>query len=326
MQPTDSKEDKVRRFAEAAAAEEADAKKAEAARKKRKAKRATADKMEKARADASRSDSQWLSGWSPSELGALFEQGKPSNDLSEVGLLVHGFDFTEDEQDPWKPCEQEWCYNMTRAWSSSIVNAKQAHIMNPSGIVFSPSSTVVMCSWHVANTALSMAPGCDGSEEAGAHPYPPEELKAMLKKSMHDKDAKLTSNEVLVDSSYYVDNLPSSVAAIMFFDDATAEDKIIATKAYVALLDKYEVTEAEIPLIKVNRGVDPEGNPIKSPSTEPVVMDVSHKARDFLAKHSYKKYLKHHPFRKSHEDLVRKRLRQSRGGHHDAAEPARSGS
>ena len=326
MQPTDSKEDKVRRFAEAAAAEEADAKKAEAARKKRKAKRATADKMEKARADASRSDSQWLSGWSPSELGALFEQGKPSNNLSEVGLLVHGFDFTEDEQDPWKPCEQEWCYNMTRAWSSSIVNAKQAHIMNPSGIVFSPSSTVVMCSWHVANTALSMAPGCEGSEEAGAHPYPPEELKAMLKKSMHDKDAKLTSNEVLVDSSYYVDNLPSSVAAIMFFDDATAEDKIIATKAYVALLDKYEVTEAEIPLIKVNRGVDPEGNPMKSPSTEPVVMDVSSSARNFLAKHSYKKYLKHHPFRKSHEDLVRKRLRQSRGGHHDAAEPARSGS
>ena len=312
-QPIDTKEDKIRRFAEAAAEEEADSNKAEAQRKKRKAKAKAAGQVGSKHADASNADGQpWLSGWSPSQMAALFEGGRPSNDLSEVGLIVHGFDFTEDEQDPWKPCEQEWCYNMTRAWSTSIVNAKQTQILNPSGIVFSPSSTVVLCSWHAANTALSEAPGCEGA------PYSRDKLKEMLKKSMHSKQTDIgTSNEVLIDASYYVDHLPGSVAAIMFFNDATSEDKIIATRAYVALLDKYQVTEAEIPLLKVNRGVDEQGNPLKSPSSVETVMDVSSSARNFLAKQSAKqveKLLKHHPNRKG--DVLRKRLK-SRS--HDAA-------
>jgi len=310
---TDTAEDKVARFADAAAEQEADSKKAEAQRKQRKAKAAAAGPKH---AGSSAAESQpWLSGWSPNQMAALFERGRPSNDLSEVGLIVHGFDFTEDEQDPWKPCEQEWCYNMTRAWSSSIVNAKQSHILNPSGIVFSPSSTVVLCSWHAANTALSEAPGCEGA------PYPASQLKDMLKRSMHNKQTEFsTSNEVLIDASYYVDHLPGSVAAIMFFNDATAEDKIIATRAYVALLDKYQVTEAEIPLLKVNRGVDELGNPMQSPSSVETVMDVSASARSFLAKANkakqVEKLLKHHPSRLG--DVLRKRL-HSRP--HDAAAP-----
>ena len=310
----DTKEDKVRRFAEAAAEQQADSNKAEAQRKKRKARAAVAGQGRPEHA-ASDADQPWLSGWSPNQMAALFETGKPSNDLSKVGLVVHGFDFTEDEQDPWKPCEQEWCYNMTRAWSTSIVNAKQSHILNPSGIVFNPTSTVVLCSWHAANTAMNVAPGCEGA------PYPPERLKDMLKKSMDSsKKATIsTSNEVLIDASNYVDNLPGSVAAIMFFNDATAEDKIIATRAYVALLDKYQVTEAEIPLLKVNRGADEQGNRLSSPKSVETVMDVSASARNFLAKQSVEKLLKHHPNRKG--DMLRKRL-QSRK--HDE-EPASKG-
>merc|ERR1711959_165344 len=122
------------------------------------------------------------------------------------------------------------------------------------------------------------------------------------------------SNEVLIDASYYTDHLPASVAAIMFFADATAEDKIIATRAYVALLDKYQVSEAEIPLLKVNRGLDELGNPMQSPSSVATVMDVSASARSFLAKaKEVEKLLRHHPNRKG--DVLRKKL-QSRS--HDA--------
>ena len=301
----DTAEDKVARYAEAAAEQEADATKAEAQRIERKASAAAADPKSQ----------RWLSGWSPKQMAALFESGRPSNNLTEVGLVVHGFDFTEDEQDPWKPCEQEWCYNMTRAWSSTIVNAKQSNILNPSGIVFSPSATKVLCSWHAANTALSEAPGCEGA------PYPASQLKDMLKKAMHNKQTGFsTSNEVLIDASYYTDHLPASVAAIMFFADATAEDKIIATRAYVALLDKYQVSEAEIPLLKVNRGLDELGNPMQSPSSVAAVMDVSASARSFLAKATkakeVEKLLRHHPNRKG--DVLRKKL-QSRS--HDAGAP-----
>ena len=300
---TDTAEDKVARYAEAAAEQEADAKKAEAQRKERKASVTAAGPKHA----GSSAGSRWLSGWSPEQMAALFESGRPSNDLSEVGLVVHGFDFTEDEQDPWKPCEQEWCYNMTRAWSSTIVNAKQSSILNPSGIVFSPSATKVLCS-SLASTALSEAPGCEGA------PYRASQLKDMLKKAMHNKQTGFsTSNEVLIDASYYTGHLPASVAAIMFFADATAEDKIIATRAYVALLDKYQVSEAEIPLLKVNRGLDELGNPMQSPSSVATVMDVSASARSFLAKATkakeVEKLLRHHPNRKG--DVLRKKL-QSR--------------
>ena len=106
----------------------------------------------------------------------------------------------------------------------------------------------------------------------------------------------------------------------MFFADATAEDKIIATRAYVALLDKYQVSEAEIPLLKVSRGLDELGNPMQSPSSVATVMDVSASARSFLAKATkakeVEKLLRHHPNRKG--DVLRKKL-QSRS--HDAGAP-----
>ena len=94
---TDTPEEMVARFADAAAEQVADSKKAEAQRKQRKAKVAAAEPKH-AGSPAGESH-PWLSGWSPNQMAALFERGRPSNDLSEVGLIVHGFDFTEDEQD-----------------------------------------------------------------------------------------------------------------------------------------------------------------------------------------------------------------------------------
>ena len=45
-----------------------------------------------------------LSGYSVDDLTALFLNGVPSNKLSEAGLLIHGFDETEDYVMPWQPC------------------------------------------------------------------------------------------------------------------------------------------------------------------------------------------------------------------------------
>ena len=90
------------------------------------------------------SDRKHLSGYSVDDLTELFKNGKPSNDLAEVGLLIHGFDETEDPVLPWQPCSvaakghKGWCSNKTEWWSASIVNAKQLHTFSGSGLLFNP--------------------------------------------------------------------------------------------------------------------------------------------------------------------------------------------
>merc|ERR1711934_337802 len=92
------------------------------------------------------------------------------------------------------------------------------------------------------------------------------------------------------------------VAAFVYFDDETAlkagqangedtrfPDKIVATTAYVGTLDRYKLSEIDIPLLMINR---------TSPLT---FMDVSAGARKFIASHSYEQYRKNHPFKKHNE-------------------------
>ena len=67
---------------------------------------------------------------------------------------------------------------------------------------------------------------------------------------------------MLIDSRAYTSQLPGSIAAVVFFDDASEDGRldraneqarIEATKAYVLLLDKYDLREADLPLLKISR-------------------------------------------------------------------------
>ena len=110
-----------------------------------------------------------------------------------------------------------------------------------------------------------------------------------------------TPNQVLINTTAVMASLPHSIAAFVLFDDEAAikvgeaqgedtrlADKIVATTAYVGMLDHYKLDETDIPLLMINRS---------SPIT---VMDVSAGARKFLASHSYEQYRKNHPFKKQH--------------------------
>ncbi|KAL3915674.1 MAG: hypothetical protein SGPRY_007130 [Prymnesium sp.] len=51
--------------------------------------------------------------------------GKPSNDVSQAGVLLHQFDAISpvDSQKPWAPCEgHDSCAKYTTIWPSSIIN------------------------------------------------------------------------------------------------------------------------------------------------------------------------------------------------------------
>ena len=97
-------------------------------------------------------------------------------------------------------------------------------------------------------------------------------------------------NEVIIDSRVYTRNLPGSIAAVVFFDDiATSatqvneEARLQATKAYVLMLDTYNLTEADLPMVKITR---PDPLLAAEPQQKVTIEDVSTGTREYLREHT----------------------------------------
>merc|ERR1712216_39987 len=187
--------------------------------------------------------------WKREQLQHLFQRGRPSNNLKEVGLVIHCFDETEGFPNIFEPCAIGWCKNFHFDiwWSASIINSLQRSTFGGAGIILSPTRTKVLCSsW---TDAATMNDGCKWKKRNEL--MQPNELKEMLERSI---DEGLGYNEVLIDSKTYMHNLPDSVVAVVYklhgLDNLG--DRIKATKAYVSLLDTYKLTECDIPLLRAN--------------------------------------------------------------------------
>ena len=243
---------------------------------------------------------QWINGYSRDSLRDLFLHGKPSNDLKEVGLTVHCFDGTEDYTQPWRPCDRGACKQFAHWWSASIISVKQPATFSTAGIILTPSKTKLLCSYP--SDFGSMNAGCKWSNKPHVwQPFDADHTKDMLTSSVDmnstgnlgAKTLGITMyNEVLVDSKDLMSHMPKSIGAFVFFDDdeynhnkpyTPLPDKIVATSAYVALLDFYNLTESDVPILQVNR-------------TDGSFMDVSRGARRFLELHSFEQYRKRHPY------------------------------
>lgn len=223
------------------------------------------------------------------QLNELFSQGQPSNDPAEVGLTIHTFDETEDYNELWKPCTTGWCVKYQTFWSTSVVNAKQRNTFTSSGIVLTPAHTKVLCSWpkDIAETGSlgTVEDPCSTRFDEGRGPYASDELEEMLSLSMNAGDHWEQHNEVVVDSQVYLDNLPSSIAAVVYFEDASDEERVKATETYLSLLDTYGLTVDDIFLLRLNRAAE----------HGPYVEDASAEAADFLSDKAYQKFRGNHP-------------------------------
>ena len=169
------------------------------------------------------------------QLKAAFINTEPTNDLGRAGLMVHFFDFTEEPGLPWKPCFEGWCGAHADFWSTSIINTKQNHSISTGGIILNPKYVKVKCGSHVIINKKLEA-GCDHSTFQG-----PEYVEKMLKYSMGlpewGTEPIEAFNEVLVDSSAYLTNLPRSVEGFVMIggpsesDQARLQDEPPATLA-----------------------------------------------------------------------------------------------
>jgi hypothetical protein len=238
--------------------------------------------------------SEWVSRWTPHMLSDLYKHGKPSNDISQAGLMVHAFDDTEDWHEQWKPCHKDqWCEQFDKHWSASIINSKQPNTWTTSGILLHPDKArnQVLCSGVVDIATYNS--GCK-KPNTNDKIYKPNELKDMLDESMNNCGARCNNyNEVVINSTYYVQNLPRSILAIIYFDDAAGKEQVKAIETYVALLDKFHLTECELPLLKIVRGDYSDAE--ERARHHSVVIDMSSSARAALDSHAFDRFRDKHP-------------------------------
>jgi hypothetical protein len=186
----------------------------------------------------------------------------------------------------WKNCT--W---RDAVWmSASILNAKQHHSISSSGILFTPAKTKVLCSWPDDMSSLDKGCATDFTAQRPAHPMPflPLELKEMLTISMNPQNmATSLYNEVLIDANNYKDNLPHSIAAVVYFDDSAVADKVVAVHTYLQILDEYNLTRAQLPLLKVARA-----RALSAIAAGELVVDESAGASAYIEHHSFEKFRK----------------------------------
>ena len=235
--------------------------------------------------------------WSSLEkLTDLYMSGKPSNDLTQIGLIFHGFDGTEKGwpvDDLWHPCEVGWCQGAVDHWSASVVSHQHKAVFGDVGIVFAPNLNTVMCSCFTDFGSLlagcnAPCPIVDG--DAGST-FPEDTLQDMLERSFTDPALKFAYNEVLIDSQQFVKNLPGSVGAFVFgmTGKSTREDQLQATAAYVHFLDVFNLTETDVPLLQLHH-TGPQAFTDESAGARKYVEDHPHAYQAWL-----KTWLAEHP-------------------------------
>ena len=285
-------------------------------------------------------DTRSIANWTRNDLRSLYVHARPSNNLSQVGLMVHCFDGTEDWAQPWAPCLEGECVqgqekkNFVRWWSVSIINQAQPHTLATSGVILTPHQNEILCSWD--SDFGSMLSGCRANN---VHPLPPDKLKDMLDISMSPNNAKMfgdeanTYNEVLVNSTYFWQQMPQSIAAFVYFDDQAAlqvrlpspptpsltftfaspspphlpptltptypPDSQAGQGVDLRLPDKIVAVTNYIKLLDYYKLSERDLPLLKVNRTGLTFEDVSFGARKFLANHSYETYRKQNPYRKA---------------------------
>lgn len=226
------------------------------------------------------------------QLNKLYKEGRPSNDVTEAGLLVHQHDNTEGVGAMVYEASNEESKDF---FATSIVNMDLSGLYNKEcGVVIAPSTAEVLCSYYADMTSWSTGCDTDYLATSGWHdpkavskvretPYPAEELAAMMEMS-HELQSNKTAlmnyrtarvqiedgdgepdtgeddfwlgqyNEVLIDKAQYVSNLPWSVAALFHVENGDADGCSCLTQTKAAMVARYGSDAEHVLLLKHTPG------------------------------------------------------------------------
>lgn len=205
------------------------------------------------------------------QLNMRFKAGKPSDDVSRAGVLVHQFDGQEDWAKRWMPCSstETWCQHFHDRFATSIIAADYAHLFNQAGgLIFRmspPSTNEIFCSFPADGGTMSnicsppgpsetCVPGCwHGTpnwctlEKTWQCAFRPDDFGAMLRAHTFGQGNK-NYNEVILSTAHYVANLPHSLEAMFVTSRNDAETR----QAHALFLTTYGYTASQFPLVLLN--------------------------------------------------------------------------
>ena len=169
------------------------------------------------------------------ELNDMYEHGKPSNSLSEVGLVVHCVDNTERQGAPWLPCASGVCSQFSKWWSGSVISRSLPVTFGGKGIILHPEHNQLLCAYPWDEGTMTKGCGVERNR------YMPDELELMMNTTFAS-----AYNEVLIDSPKLIGNQSAAIAAFVYgFDDnSPGGDSEWAHWAYSTFLRTYGLEKA----------------------------------------------------------------------------------
>lgn len=212
-------------------------------------------------------------------IDAWWRNGRPSNVLTEAGVLVRQLDelnrkgFVE-----WVPCpDSMWCGKFGKIWPSSIINrdfnqalytgTPGARREEPSAgfVLAPPPANRFFCifpsdgnsmggiqdeSAGHAEESHACGESCDGHRvmtKTAKCSYPPEALGAALEANVK-VDSRFKYTEVIVDALRMKSLLPSSLLGVFYMDDRSRANAVRIHGEFLAAF-KGRVTAESFPLM-----------------------------------------------------------------------------
>ena len=203
-------------------------------------------------------------------LNHLFARGRPSNDLTQVGLLLHQTDAMDNGHDepPWLPCPQHlWCRQYGDRFSASIVNAQLPYIFSDRapGFVLHPGLVSINCAYpkdgatmHQTCEPPGRSEGCVPGCAAWGDGWPASKLGEMLQQQLEHpapwsgscgEGGGCRHNEIVLDAASWVQGLPKTIQAI-FFPSGAAEWE--ARRMRERFLDAFGLAGSELPIFRLD--------------------------------------------------------------------------
>lgn len=184
-----------------------------------------------------------------------FREGRPSTDLTVVGVSLHQFDETENPDRPWLSCPEFChgvgqpcgCYFLSDRLSGQVVfadmpktNRKEIPVWSEKagGFVWNMGMARLHCAFAgdagtrartcsppgatdqcVPGCTDGFHPWCDGNHPdvwCDGNPWRPNELDQMLSAYRFRKPPYNTYNEIIVDSKYTDERMPDAVEAFFY--------------------------------------------------------------------------------------------------------------
>ena len=213
-------------------------------------------------------------------LNARFRNAKSSNDLGEIGILVHTFDGQEDPTEPWLACRAEqFCGFYGDRVSTSLVRPGRVATYKfqeaSAGVIANPEVAQLLCAYggdgatrgktcNPPGVSAQCTPGCttrggwglpwcdaDASQDSlcNRRPWKPSDLhrlitiEAMGSGGSHDQLSSY--DELVLDGSIWNAHMPNAVEA---FVETSANDPR-AAKLHAAFLARYGLSAAQVPLV-----------------------------------------------------------------------------